>query len=143
MRIYGQFRDVDNQLINVEIVTNGSTAQQVEIDSTFDHIIKKSATIRLITDDYMGGDLYAYNTRSCEVTITKGNNCLFWGFAEPNTYNQGFANPKEAFEINCVDALSTLENYKYNGVTINNFDTKRRAAKNKTFRQLLMIVLMV
>lgn len=158
MRIYGQFRDVDNQLINVEIVTNGSTAQQVEIDaanglyfageepviiecqidSTFDHIIKKSAKISLITEDYMGGDLYAYNTRSCEVTITKGNNCLFWGFAEPNTYNQGFANPKEAFEINCVDALSTLENYKYNGVTINNFDTKRRAAKNKTFRQLLM-----
>jgi len=160
MRIYGSFRNIINELVSVEIITHGSTTVQkeikkenglwfsgdpvqitCEIEDTFQHLIKKSATINLVTRNYLGDTLFANNARDIEVTITKNGQCLFFGYLEPNTYEQGFALPLEEFTLNCIDALSTLQYYKYNDITLSNFNLKKSTSTLKTFKQLVNICL--
>ena len=152
----GQFRNIEDELISVVINNNNGVNQtknivrenglwfgaepvviEMDVDSTFEHILRKSATITLVTSSYNGGDLFAANARSVEVTITKGNEILFYGFLEPNTYSQGFAKPLEEFQLNCVDALSTLQYYKYNNISLTDFGAKRKNATIKSFKDLI------
>lgn len=156
MRFNGQFRIINNELVTVQITTNNATTPIIEItkenglwfsgdpiqietniDDTFEHLIRKSCTINLITNGYVGTDLFADNARSVEVEITNGNVCLFHGYLEPNTFSQPFAKPLEEFSLNCVDSLSTLQYYKYNDVTLTNFDVKKATANVVTFKDVL------
>lgn len=156
MLLYGQFRNINDELITVEILTNGDTSTTREINRTnglwfsdeplvierspeesFEHIIKTSCEINLVTRDYQGTELFADNSRSVEVTVSKGNEVIFFGFLEPNTYSQPFAKPLENITLNCVDCLSTLEYYNYNDATFDNFNTKRQTATNVSFRTIL------
>jgi len=157
MVIHGQFYDVKNNLIDVTINNTTVTGEQLEIgresgvlfgaepvtietdnEDTFNHIIRKSATINLITTTYKGNIFFANNARSVSVTITRNNTCIFYGFLEPNTYEQPYTKPLDEFSLNCVDALSTLQYYKYMGVTLNNFDTKKTDATQRTFLNILI-----
>lgn len=156
MRFNGQFRNINNELITVQITTNNETTPvteitrenglwfsadpiqiETDIDDTFEHLIRKSCAINLITNGYVGTELFADNARSVEVEITKGNVCLFHGYLEPNTFSQPFAKPMEEFTLNCVDSLSTLQYYKYNDITLTNFDDKKASANVVTFKNIL------
>ena len=156
MRFNGQFRNINNELVTVQITTNNETTPvteitrenglwfsgepiliETDIDDTFEHLIRKSCTINLITNGYVGTELFADNARSVEVEITKGNVCLFHGYLEPNTFSQPFAKPLEEFSLNCVDSLSTLQYYKYNDITLANFDEKKATANVITFKDIL------
>ena len=155
MRYTGQFRNINNDLITVQITINNQATPIIQItrenglwfsadpiqiatdvDDTFEHLIRKSCTINLITNGYVGTDLFAENARSVEVEILNGDVCLFHGYLEPNTFSQPFAKPLEEFSLNCVDSLSTLQYYKYNDITLTNFEEKKASANVVTFKNI-------
>ena len=128
MYIHGEFRDRDNNRIEVKIL-NGDRSQEMVIgenglffadnpvvieqenDNTFNAIITKSASINLLTNQYIGGELFADNARSVKVVIEKNSIVQFMGYVEPNTFNQPYTSPLDDFTINCVDCIATLSYY--------------------------------
>lgn len=155
MYITGQFRGYNNALYTVHILSNndksvtktigedglyfGATPITIEQnnDDTFETIIRKSCTINLITKDYIGADLFAANSRNIKVNVYRGNNCIFAGYVEPNTFTQPFTSPLDEFSINCTDALSTLQYYNYNDVTIKNYESSKSSANVVTFKSII------
>ena len=155
MTIYGTFKDINNQTVEVEIINSSIEGNQVEIgedglffsgdpiqiesnnDDTFKHIIKKTATINLVTNRYVGNLFFAENARSVSVEITKDNECLFYGFVDPNTFSQPFTNPLDVFSINCIDCLSTLQYYNYKNSTIRNYSDKKVTATTISFYNII------
>ncbi len=135
MKISGQFQSISGVNYAI-IITNNINDNKVKVigeddlffsndplqitinnEDTFNTILKTSATINLITKNYIGDFLFADNSRSIKVNIYKENVPIFCGFVEPATFTQPFASYYDSFSINCVDALSTLENYKYKNIT--------------------------
>lgn len=155
MIIYGTFKDINNQTVEVEIINSSIEGEQVEIgedglffsgdpiqietnnDDTFKHIIMKTATINLVTNRYVGNLFFAENARSVSVEITKNNECLFYGFVDPNTFSQPFTNPLDVFSINCIDCLSTLQYYNYKNSTIRNYSDKKQTATTISFMDII------
>ena len=154
--IHGTFRDIRNTPIEVHILTNGDKTKEVIIgedglffggdtpieitednDDLFTPIIKKSCTINLVTDKYIGDTLYAENSRNAKVLIKKGDKVIFSGYVEPNTYQQPYVDVLDSFTLNCTDALSTLQYFQYNDVTPKNFDEKRSDATTVSFKGML------
>ncbi len=131
MYLYGSFINKNGDTVTVHIVTGGSKTVEVEIgdgasgvwftddpvnistevNDCFDHLLRQSATVRLLTDSFMG-DLFATTCRDVMVNIYRGDECLFAGFVEPQSYNQPFNEALDEIEINCIDALSALQ-YSY------------------------------
>lgn len=95
------------------------TDDPVEIESsvndTFDHLLRQSASIRLLTRRFLG-DLFCPNCTDAVVNIFRGAECVFAGFLEPRTYSQGYNEALDELELNCVDALSALQYSNYRGV---------------------------
>ena len=106
MYISGNFKslkDIDYQIV----ITDGDVSKDIKvigeeglffvpdalsvetnINDTFDTIIKTSATINLISDNYVGHLLFGNNARSISVTIYKNNVPFFCGYVEPATFIQ-------------------------------------------------------
>lgn len=162
MWITGEFRDIHGNKCSVEIgnpsVSHADiiigehynegdndllyfTDEPVKIetvaDDLFTVIIKTSATINLYARDYIGDLLYASNARSVVARIKKNGVVIFDGFVEPGTYNQPYSEPYDEFTINCIDKLSTLQYYKYKGITVDNFDSKLAELGNVTLMSVL------
>ena len=155
MIIHGQFKDFNNDTVEVFINnTNGGNGQVeigenglfftgdpveivTNIDNTFEHIIKKSCTINLLARNYVGDYFFADNVRTVSVQIVKNSETIFSGYIEPNTFSQGYSMPLEEFTLNCTDYLSTLQYLNYNDATINNYDDLRANAANKSFQNIL------
>ena len=151
----GQFEDNNNVTCRVEIITDGDSTSttiigenglyfggepitiETNIDDTFQHIILKSATINLVTRDFVGDALFANNARDIQVKILKGNECVFCGYAEPNTFSQPYVNIVDEFSINCIDALSTLQYYNYNKCKVSDYETKRNSAATVSLSTIL------
>lgn len=155
MLITGEFRNIDNDLISVRILTDGDDSTTLEIgenglffssepveietdiDNTFDHIIRKSATINLVCNDYFGDILWASNSRTSVINIYNNGSCVFAGYLEPGTFSQPFSKPLEEFSVNAVDALSTLQYYKYKNATLTNYDAIKTTLSTATFKEML------
>lgn len=154
MYIHGEFRDKDNNIIQVKIL-NGDKSQEMVIgenglfftddpvtieqenDDTFNTIITKSASINLLTNNYIGGELFADNARSVKVVIEKNSTVQFMGYVEPNSFNQPYTSPLDDFTINCVDCLATLSYYNYSNTKLSNYNDKKASASTVTFKQLI------
>lgn len=154
MYIHGEFRDKDNNRIEVKIL-NGDRSEEMVIgedglfftddpvtieqenDDTFNTIITKSASINLLTDNYIGGELFADNARSVKVVIEKNSVTQFMGYVEPNSFNQPYTSPLDEFTINCVDCLATLSYYNYSYAKLSNYKDKKASASTVTFKQLI------
>lgn len=154
MYIHGEFRDKDNNRIEVKIL-NGDRSEELiigedglfftddpvtieqENDDTFNTIITKSASINLLTDNYIGGELFADNARSVKVVIEKNSVTQFMGYVEPNSFNQPYTSPLDEFTINCVDCLATLSYYNYSYAKLSNYKDKKASASTVTFKQLI------
>ena len=155
MIISGTFKDFNNDTITVTIVNDGAGNGTItigsnnlyfagdpvqitsNIDDTFEHIIKKSATINLVTQNYVGSYFFANNARDVSVQIQRNNDIIFSGYLEPNTFSQGFSKRLEEFTLNCTDYLSTLQYINYGNTNINNYDAHKAIATNKTFYDIL------
>lgn len=131
--IHGSFKDKNEQHIIVEIRAKNGLAEYVigedensaihfsddpieieySIDDLFEHIIKKSCKINLVTSMYLGDLLFSGNEKDTTVKIWKnGDTCIFSGYVEPYTYTQAWAYRIEEFTLNCIDDLSCLQ-YQY------------------------------
>lgn len=143
--ITGQFKNINDELITVQIQTTGETITigengiyfadepvviEWEMKDLFEIIICKSATINLITNRWLGNLLFSNNARNIPVVISKGNEILFDGFLSPNTYNQPFVSDIDTIELQAIDYLSTLKYYKYKNTTAANFTTNKQTANN-------------
>lgn len=153
MYIHGDFRDVNNVLYSVHILSDNNKTKEItigeeglyfsgspisietDIDDTFQTIIRRSASINLVTSDYIGDKLYANNSRNIKVNIYKEDLCIYAGFVEPNTFSQPFANGLEEFTINTTDALTTLQYYNYS--SLKNYVKAKKDARVKTFQEML------
>ena len=124
----GQFRNKDEKLYIVEITTNNSTAQSTEItlgvspfitsmSVTGDTLYKcakyQSATIKLVTDSYYF-DMYAAKAHDTKVILKDDDDNIIWtGYLTPNVYNNPWTGGKYEIELEAIDALSTLQYFKY------------------------------
>ena len=127
MWLIGTYKDINNNTITVKI-RNEKNGDNIELggalvkfaaedavtidcdrDDYFTHIIKKSATIRLVTRIYLGDYLWAANQKSVIVNILRNGKCVFAGYVTPNTYTQDYVDEWTTLDVNCRDLLSTLE----------------------------------
>lgn len=109
MFLYGSFINKRGEKITVNILTNkdrsksleiGGSEKRVyftgdpveitgEINNTFDHLIRHSATIHLLAAEFMP-DLFQTNARDSVVNIFRNDVCIFAGFLEPQVYSQQY-----------------------------------------------------
>lgn len=154
MILRGEFRNKDNELLTViikssngsdvlEIGSNGIYfgADPVEIEESIEniteHIIRKSATINLVVDSYIGNKLYTGSSRDIVVNIWKGSICVFAGYVEPATFSQPFNSNVDEFSINCTDYLSTLQYSTYKNITPSNYRQAVQEAGSVSFKQVI------
>lgn len=135
MYITGSFVNQQGDTVTVHIVTGADKSEVLEIGSessglyftddpaetvsevndTFDHLLRQSATIRLLSRNFIP-DFFSTSCRNAVVNIYKGDVCIFAGFIEPQTYSQPYNEVYDEIELNCIDALSALQYSKYKDV---------------------------
>ena len=125
----GEFRDLQNQLYRVVITTEGGnnqtrtvtlggtpfvTAMDADSESIYSPAKYQSATVDIITPDY-NFDIYSAKAQGTKVELQDAEGVIIWtGYVTPNLYDMGFVEEREEVEIECIDALSTLQYIKYN-----------------------------
>ena len=151
--IYGSFKSINETTYTVQIecgldyeINSSNRIRFVDdpieieqdVDDTFQHIIKTSANITLLVEDYIGDYIFTANDRQINVKIKKGNECIFDGYLQPQSYNQDFAEKYTEITLNCQDYLCTLENHKYRETT--DYNAVKTDATNKSFLDLLTYI---
>lgn len=127
MKYEGRFRTLKDEMIQVVIITNNDVSQEKEIffadespvmisqssDGIFSPIKSRSCTIKLVTKDELF-DIYSGSSHGTSVAVNNLTNseCLFYGYVTPCQYNQPYLYNNE-IEIEAVDAISTLQDFKY------------------------------
>ena len=102
MYITGSFVNQQGDTVTVHIVTSADRSEVLEIgtessglyftddpaetvsevNDTFDHLLRQSATIRLLARNFIP-DFFSTSCRNAVVNIYKGDTCIFAGFIEP------------------------------------------------------------
>jgi len=158
MYLYGSFISQRGAVITVRIVTNGDRSEEVEIgadggnvffaddpveienevNDTFDHLLRQSASIRLLTREYLP-DLFCTSCTDVVVNILKDDVCIFAGYVEPQVYSQGYNEALDELELSCIDVLSALQYSKYRGIggLGNVYETIRAEAGQRTFYNII------
>lgn len=127
MKYTAQFYDINGKLYTLEIgsgeaqnITLASDPFVTELETSNSHIYKpckySSATIRMITDDYRF-DLYSSTAQQNKVVLSNDDGVVWVGYVTPNLYSQGYENEFEEIEVEAIDALSTLQYYKYDTIS--------------------------
>ena len=159
MRYVGEFVDINNEyLYKVEFQTqSGSGSQTIQLagedpvilkqnsDSLFDVIKTQSATIKIVTADYLY-NLYnsGYNV---SVTISRASTStptsyttIFYGYVTPNIYSQTYEYVDE-IEVECISDVAMLKYRDY--TTISNsskliysmFDIVKKCLNNTRYTE--------
>lgn len=132
MLYQGTFKDRLNNQYTVQIVTSGDTSRTTEIvlgtppfttsmDSQGDTLYKtakyQSATIKYVSkNEYY--DMYSGKAQQNKVTLLDNSGNIAWvGYIEPNAYNQDYQGYETEVELNAIDALSTLQYFKYKPIS--------------------------
>lgn len=155
----GQFRNISDKLITVIIgeendgVTIGQDSNikfgdepvviEYSLDDSFQTIIKKTATINLVTQDYVGADLFSGNAREIGVLVKdEDDKVLFSGFLSPSTFNQPYNNYWDEFTLEAIDYLGTIEYYNYgNSSTKEYYDQNKANATTVSFLSIIQNIL--
>ena len=162
MYIYGSFQSQQSETISVLILTGNDRTQTMEIgteeadiyftdspaeitnevNDTFDHLLKQSATIRLLCGNLVS-DFFSTSCRNAVVNIYKGSKCVFAGFMEPQTLSQPYNERWDEIELNCVDVLSALQysNYKDIGAAGISYDEVKSNAAQRSFYDIATEIL--
>ena len=137
MKYTGRFKTVKDELIEVNIVTSDSsvndsstedssvielvfsgdspvTITQSSPDGIFSPIKSRSCTITVVsnTEYYNMYSSTAKGTTVEVINVSRGDLCLFSGYMTPCQYNQPY-NYLNPIELEAVDGISILKNYKY------------------------------
>ena len=155
MWLIGSYKDINNNTITVKI-RNEKNGDNIELggalvkfaaedavtidcdrDDYFTHIIKKSATIRLVTRIYLGDYLWAANQKSVIVNILRNGKCVFAGYVTPNTYTQDYVEEWTTLDVNCRDLLSTLEDTNF--VDKDKYDDFKQNAQTISLKDYLKL----
>lgn len=157
MQIIGEFRDRYHNKCTVEFISASEPGRTVRLDGSshiwldgrepvriecqtddlFEPVIRSTCTVRLVTDDWAGDLFYGNNARSVRCQVRRGDRILFDGFVSPVTYEQGWSKKNEAFQVECVDRLSTMDQYKYRNVRAGNYAAMREASAQVSFRDII------
>lgn len=142
----GEFADVNGVVYTVRVTTDGSGTTNLTLgvppfvtemedgeDTIYKPVKYQSGTLKVITGDYLF-DIYSSTAQGSKVELLKNGATEWVGYVTPNLYDMGFNEQREEVEIECIDALSTLQYYKYQpiGVTSKNI---------KTLKEILVSVL--
>ena len=131
MEYEGKFRTVNEEMIQVIITTNNDSSTTQEIffdndepviiaqtsDGIFSPVKSRSCTVGIVSKDTYF-DMYSASSHGTTLQVnnlSKGI-CLFNGFVTPCQYNQPYTYINR-IEIEAVDAISTLKDYKYTYIT--------------------------
>ena len=58
-------------------------------------------------------DVYSGKAQDTKVELYKGIDLMWTGYVRPNLYDVGFERRRELIQIECQDALSTLQYFPY------------------------------
>lgn len=123
----GFFRQIKtDDLYTVKITTEGSAKQEeillggspfvTEMDDSDKTIYTptkyQTATIEIVSKGYKF-DIYSPKAQGTKIELLKDGQIQWTGYATPNTYDQGFDSSLETIQIECIDALSTLQYIKF------------------------------
>ena len=128
MKYVGRIKNIKDETIEVVIVTNNDSTQTTELtlagespiiisqtssDGLFSPIKSRSCTITIISKETYF-DMYSGSSHGTTVTVNNLTtvDCLFFGYLTPCEYNQPYLYLNE-IELEAVDAVSTLQDYKY------------------------------
>lgn len=162
MYIHGSFTNQQGDTVTVHIVANNDrmTEKEIgtetaglyftddpieintEVNDTFDHLLRQSATIRLFCRDFMT-DLFSTSCRDVIVNIYKNDKCVFAGFVEPQTYSQPYNEVYDELEVNCIDVLSALQYSKYKDVCTLGvlYSVVKNEAGQRSFKDIIVEIL--
>ena len=159
MRIYGTFKDRNDDTITVTIYNINNNSSDINIDTcdwirfsgdepvmvttdcddAFTHVIKKSCKINLLAKRWLGDYLFADDATSIVVNVIRTHNnvdtCLFAGYVSPNTYNQDYSHMWETITINCIDNLGVMQYRNQNDEL--SWEQLRAGSQMRTFKYLL------
>lgn len=161
MYLHGSFLTQRKETVTVEIVTLKDRLLDIEIgresgvlftddpveirsevNDTFDSLFRSSATIRLYTRELLP-DLFCASALDAVVNIYMDGDCIFAGYVVPQSYSQPFAKVYDELEINCIDAISAMQYFRYRDIGSFGVDYAYVKASSgmRTFRSLLEDVL--
>lgn len=123
------FRDLKEQDYTVEIEKNGYTGSATEItgtDAPFTITVNdedflysptrfSTAKIGIVGSDYLQS-LFSTQYQMFRVTLLRGTEPIWCGFIKPETYSQDYVLSLFSYEMECVSAMSVLENLDYKQV---------------------------
>lgn len=158
MYIHGSFISQRGDFFTVHILTSSDRSKSLEIgneddgvlftdnpaeiksemNDTFDHLLPYSATINLQVADYMS-ELFCNSCRDAVVNIYRGDECIFAGYVEPQTYSQSYNEIYDELSLNCIDCLSALQysNYADIGSLGVSYSVVKGKAKQRTFLEIV------
>lgn len=128
MKYIGHFKNINEIPYKVVIDTGGVGETEItmgadpfivkyEGESTIYKPLKlSSASLNIVSSNYLF-DIYSAEAQGTKIQLFRNNTELEWsGYVEPNLYSQDFNKYYENIEINAVDALSSLDYFKYETV---------------------------
>lgn len=131
MKYIGYFKNINDKSYKL-IIDNGDEVETEIILGTDPFIVKwegeetiykplklSTASINIVHNNYLF-DIYSPTAQGTKIILLDNLGNTEWtGYLTPNLYSQSYKSDYETFELEAVDALSTLEYYKYEPVNIN------------------------
>ena len=135
MNYTGQFKNIKNTLYQIDIDVNNGITGSTEIvlagepfkvdynagDTIYSPLKLSNATCSILSSSYLF-DIYSSTAQGTKLTLKNVDlNSVEWvGYITPNIYTQGFEQQIEQIDLEAIDGLSTLDNYTYNQIDIDN-----------------------
>lgn len=131
MNYIGYFISLKGVHYNVKIITDASSSTFKEIalageepfvakyntsDSPFAPVRTSTATIRVVSDEYLADVLspYAQGTQVILNRVDGGYESIEWcGYLTPKIYDQGYSDCYEEIELEAADCISSLQYFDY------------------------------
>lgn len=128
MKYRGQIKNINGDTIEVNVITGNDESEitqltlagdspiiisQTSSDGIFSPIKSRSCTIAIVSKSTFF-DMYSGQSHGTKVIVnnlTEGS-CIFYGYLTPCEYNQPYQY-LDNIELEAVDAVSTLQDYKY------------------------------
>lgn len=117
-------------------------------EDSFQHVIRSSCQIDLVSKIWLGDYLFAENATDISVNVNVMSGSLvtkqiFFGYVEPQTYSQPYTHKYNSITLNCVDALSVLEEQRMTdlGTDGTSYNTLKEKASNMTLYSLITTIL--
>lgn len=158
MYIHGHFYNMNNERIEVRILTGNDRSREVvigeggeldftddpvdiesQVNDTFDHVLRHQASVRLLARNFIP-ELYCTSCKDAVVNIRRGDTCLFAGYIEPKCYSQGYIEKQDEIELSCIDALTALGYFNYRNAGAHgapSYAGLKSGAGNRTFLEII------